>query len=39
MCGVVGWLGPPRADDDRLRATVDGMAATLVHRGPDDVGR
>ena len=39
MCGVVGWLGPPSADARTLVQTVEGMAATLVHRGPDDEGR
>ena len=38
MCGVVGWLGPPSADVRTLVRTVEGMAATLVHRGPDDEG-
>ena len=39
MCGVAGWLARPGSDGDALRATVDRMAATLVHRGPDDRGR
>ena len=38
MCGVAGWLAAPGCDGDALRATVDRMAATLVHRGPDDRG-
>ena len=39
MCGVVGWLGPAGTDVGELDAAVDRMAATLVHRGPDDAGR
>ena len=39
MCGLVGWLAPPACDGAGLDAAVDRMAATLVHRGPDDSGR
>ena len=39
MCGLVGWLAPPGSDPGELGAAVDRMAATLVHRGPDDAGR
>lgn len=39
MCGVAGWLGPPRGDGGALRAAVDGMVDALAHRGPDDEGR
>lgn len=39
MCGVAGWLAPPGGDAEALRTAVDRMAATLVHRGPDDRGR
>lgn len=39
MCGVAGWLAPPGGDGEALRTAVDRMAATLVHRGPDDHGR
>ena len=39
MCGLVGWLAPPASDPDVLDAAVARMAATLVHRGPDDAGR
>ena len=39
MCGLVGWLAPPGSDPAELDAAVDRMAATLVHRGPDDAGR
>lgn len=38
MCGIAGWLARPACDADALQATVDRMAATLVHRGPDDRG-
>ena len=37
MCGFAGLLGPPGAAEERL-ATARRMAATLVHRGPDDEG-
>jgi asparagine synthase (glutamine-hydrolysing) len=37
MCGIAGMLGPP--GDPLERAAMAGkMAATLVHRGPDDFG-
>lgn len=39
MCGFAGWFGPPGSDAEALASAVDGMAATLVHRGPDDEGR
>ena len=39
MCGLVGWLAPPGSDPAEMDAAVDRMAATLVHRGPDDAGR
>ena len=39
MCGIAGFVS---FDDERsaedLRATAEGMAALLVHRGPDDEG-
>ncbi|HMK12337.1 MAG TPA: asparagine synthase (glutamine-hydrolyzing) [Acidimicrobiales bacterium] len=39
MCGLAGLLDPALAStEDDLRATVEHMAATLVHRGPDDDG-
>lgn len=37
MCGIAGVLGPPENPADR--AGIAGkMAATLIHRGPDDSG-
>ena len=39
VCGLVGWLAPPGSDTGTLEAAVARMAATLVHRGPDDAGR
>ena len=39
VCGLVGWLAPPGSDPAEMDAAVDRMAATLVHRGPDDAGR
>lgn len=36
MCGLTGFLwGDPRPEPE---VVIRGMAATLVHRGPDDVG-
>jgi len=37
MCGFAGFLDLSRSTPDRA-ATVRAMAATLVHRGPDDDG-
>lgn len=37
MCGIAGMLGPPGNPVERA-AMAARMAATLVHRGPDDVG-
>jgi asparagine synthase (glutamine-hydrolysing) len=37
MCGIAGTLGPP-GDPVARAATAARMAATLVHRGPDDQG-
>ena len=40
MCGIAGLLDPGRARSaDALGRDADLMAATLVHRGPDDHGR
>ena len=39
VCGLVGWLAPPGSEPDTLDTAVRRMAATLVHRGPDDAGR
>lgn len=37
MCGLAGFIGPPR--DDALRgATLGAMLAAIAHRGPDDEG-
>ena len=33
MCGIAGWVRPGGAPIDR--AQLEGMTATLVHRGPD----
>ena len=39
MCGIAGYASAdPRAAADYPRL-LDGMAATLIHRGPDDGGR
>ncbi len=38
MCGIVGCFHPG-ARDDELLAAVAGMAATIVHRGPDAADR
>ena len=39
MCGFAGFLDFSNdRSPDALRAVVSGMAATLVHRGPDDAG-
>jgi asparagine synthase (glutamine-hydrolysing) len=37
MCGIAGALGPP-GDPAERAAMAARMAATLVHRGPDDFG-
>ncbi len=37
MCGIAGVLGPPGSPIER-EAMAARMAATLVHRGPDDFG-
>jgi len=37
MCGIAGVLGPPSGPMERA-AMAAKMAATLVHRGPDDLG-
>lgn len=34
MCGIAGYVGPRV-----VREPLDGMLASLEHRGPDDVGR
>jgi asparagine synthase (glutamine-hydrolysing) len=40
MCGIAGLLDPGRVRGlDALGRDADRMAATLVHRGPDDHGR
>jgi len=36
MCGIAGFLG--RGTQETRRAIVQGMAASLRHRGPDDEG-
>ncbi|MEE8515357.1 MAG: asparagine synthase (glutamine-hydrolyzing) [Alphaproteobacteria bacterium] len=39
MCGIAGFLDPTRrAAAEALEKTAGRMAATLVHRGPDDDG-
>ncbi|MGQ0703274.1 MAG: asparagine synthase (glutamine-hydrolyzing) [Gemmatimonadales bacterium] len=38
MCGLTGLLVTAPGDPGSLRTSVDAMAATLVHRGPDDCG-
>src|SRR5882672_7299873 len=35
MCGIAGFLGPPRSDESLVAAT---LAAALAHRGPDGEG-
>jgi asparagine synthase (glutamine-hydrolysing) len=37
MCGFAGFLDISATTADRARV-VEAMAATLVHRGPDDSG-
>lgn len=37
MCGMVGYFEPWH-DERSARVTVEAMAATLRHRGPDDAG-
>jgi asparagine synthase (glutamine-hydrolysing) len=37
MCGICGIIDPHRAPP-ALRATLEQMADTIVHRGPDDAG-
>ena len=40
MCGIAGLLDPARCrGTDALGRDADQMAATLIHRGPDDHGR
>ena len=38
MCGIAGMWQHGGGDADGLREGVRGMAATLLHRGPDDAG-
>ncbi len=38
MCGITGFLDNKHVSQEELRAIVRRMAATLVHRGPDDEG-
>ena len=39
MCGIAGIVEIDRcADDSALQSIIDGMTATLRHRGPDDQG-
>jgi len=38
MCGLAGVLTEAGGGDAELRGAVSDMAATLVHRGPDDAG-
>lgn len=39
MCGFAGFIDfSPSRSGDELRTVVGDMAATLVHRGPDDAG-
>jgi asparagine synthase (glutamine-hydrolysing) len=38
MCGLSGMWQPGGGREEALRARVAAMAATLVHRGPDDGG-
>ncbi|UOQ92806.1 asparagine synthase (glutamine-hydrolyzing) [Halobacillus shinanisalinarum] len=35
MCGIVGWVDLQTNEGNKLQ-TIDGMAQTLSHRGPDD---
>ena len=37
MCGIAGLLAPPGSPIERAERAAN-MAATLVHRGPDDFG-
>jgi len=39
MCGFAGLFQRPGAGEGELCRTAEVMAATLVHRGPDDAGR
>ena len=38
MCGITGLIAPADQNGEELRATVERMAQTLAHRGPDDAG-
>jgi len=38
MCGITGFLDEAGQDEEQLRALVNRMAQTLVHRGPDAGG-
>ncbi|BAY51888.1 asparagine synthetase [Thermostichus vulcanus NIES-2134] len=38
MCGLTGFWQPCGCPTDEVSATIQRMADTLVHRGPDDVG-
>ena len=39
MCGIAGFVSfDGERSAEALRATAEGMAARLVHRGPDDDG-
>jgi asparagine synthase (glutamine-hydrolysing) len=38
MCGIVGIVPRTPGDPDRLERSVRSMAASIVHRGPDDEG-
>jgi asparagine synthase (glutamine-hydrolysing) len=38
MCGIVGFLKRDGGEASSLAEPVQGMANTLVHRGPDDAG-
>jgi asparagine synthase (glutamine-hydrolysing) len=39
MCGIVGFVDTLKtSSSETLHGTVQGMAATLIHRGPDDGG-
>ena len=40
MCGIVGILqtASSRIEPDRVRSTLATMAASIRHRGPDDLG-
>src|SRR5579885_980681 len=38
MCGIAGFYQPAGLPGEAARLDLERMAATLTHRGPDDVG-